>query len=121
VAKEQKEMVKKGGKKKNANAKPRAPSGFAKPSKISPELATFLGVNPNDKFARTQVTKMITVYVKENGLQNPQNKKIIVPDNKLKKLLNNGNDQISFFNLQKYMKNHYVKEPIAPVAVVAST
>ena len=118
VSKEHKELSKKGGKKKNNNGKPRAPSGFAKPSKITPELAKFLNVNENELFARTQVTKMITAYVKEHDLQLKENKKFIVPDAKLKKLLNNGNEEVSFFNLQKFMKVHYIKDP---PAVAAST
>jgi upstream activation factor subunit UAF30 len=117
VSKEHKELSKKGGKKKANSGKPRAPSGFAKPSKITPELAAFLGVNESEKFARTQVTKMITEYVKQHSLQNQENKKIITPDAKLKKLLNNGNEEVSFFNLQKFMKVHYVKDAPAPTPV----
>lgn len=118
VAKEHKELSKKGGKKKNTSGKPRAPSGFAKPSRITLELAKFLGVNESEKFARTQVTKMITTYIKEHNLQNEENKKIIVPDAKLKKLLQSGDEEVSFFNLQKFMKVHYLKdEPAAATTV----
>jgi len=123
VNRDHKELAKKGGKKKSNDGQKRAPSGFAKPSRISTELAKFLNVNQEDKLARTEVTKMITSYVKEHNLQNPANKKIIVPDAKLKKILKSGNEEVSFFNLQKFMKVHYLKdEPTAtPTATATAT
>ena len=59
-----------------------------KPAAISAELAKFLGVAPDTKMARTDVTKMITSYVKDNNLQDSNNGRKIVPDAKLKALLN---------------------------------
>jgi len=90
--------------------KKRSPSGFAKPSKISKELCSFLGKNPGTEMARTEVTKMITTYIKEKQLQNPENKRVIMPDKKLGKLLMiKKNDKLTYFNLQKYMKIHFPK------------
>lgn len=115
VNKEHRELEKasKGRRKKGGASgdKPkRAPSGFAKPTGLSPELCVFLGVEPDTEMARTAVTKQITTYVKENDLQNPENKKIIMPDNKLGKLLNVPNDEtLTYFNLQKFMKVHFKK------------
>jgi len=131
VAQDQKTMSKKSNKKKNAEGgAKRAPSGFAKPSRITSELAKFLKVDANEKLARTNVTKMITSYVKDHNLQNPANKKIIVPDANLKKLLKNGNEEVTFFNLQKFMKVHYIKDenatpapsatPVAPATPVTT-
>lgn len=96
--------------KRNKNKGSRAPSGFVKPAAISPELAKFLGVDSDTKMARTDVTKMITSYVKDNNLQDVNNGRKIVPDAKLKALLNvSGNEEVTYFNLQKFMKPHFVK------------
>ena len=86
------------------------PSGFAKPAAISKDLAKFLGVKSDILLARTEVTKRVNLYIKSNDLQNPENRRIIEPDNKLGKLLNNGNEQVTYFNLQRYMKVHFPKK-----------
>ena len=95
----------------NAGDKPkRAPSGFAKPSKISSELCEFLKKPLGTEMARTEVTKYVTTYIKDHGLQNPENKRHIIPDVKLGKLLKTGGgDEVTYFNLQKYMKHHFPK------------
>ena len=96
--------------KRNKNKGSRAPSGFVKPAAISSELAKLLGVDQGTKMARTDVTKMITSYVKENGLQASDNGRKIVPDAKLKALLNvTDKEEVTYFNLQKFMKHHFVK------------
>lgn len=88
----------------------RAPSGFAKPSNISEELCNFLGRPLGTQLARTEVTKLVTQYIKDNELQNPSNKRHILPDQKLGSLLNaSKNDEVTYFNLQKYMKHHFPK------------
>lgn len=88
----------------------RAPSGFVKPTAISKDLAKFLGVGEDTKMARTDVTKMITAYVKEHKLQAPDNGRKILPDKKLMGLLNSkASDEVTYFNLQKYMKPHFIK------------
>jgi chromatin remodeling complex protein RSC6 len=88
----------------------RAPSGFAKPALISDELCSFLGKSPGTEMARTEVTKYLTSYIKEHELQDQANKRKILPDDKLKKLLNlQPSDEVTYFNLQKYMKVHFPK------------
>ena len=88
----------------------RAPSGFVKPTAISKDLAKFLGVAEDTKIARTDVTKLITAYVKEHKLQAPSNGRMIIPDKKLMNLLNSkSSDEVTYFNLQKYMKPHFIK------------
>ena len=62
---------------KDPNAPKKAPSGFAKPTKISAELAAFLNVSEGDMIARPDVTKGITKYVKLHNLQKEENKRII--------------------------------------------
>ena len=49
-------------------------------------------------------------YIKENSLQNAENKRIIKPDEKLMDLLESGENEITYFNLQKYMNKHFIKE-----------
>ena len=107
-------MMEKNSKKKRSNAN--KVSGFEKPTAISDELAKFVGEPIGTMLARTAVSKKIHEYVKSNNLQDPKNRRIINPDAKLKKLLKtNGTDELSYFNLQKYLKVHFKKDA-APVA-----
>jgi len=100
------------GRRNNANRKP---SGFVKPTLISDELAIFLGKEKGSMMARTEVSKELNIYVKSNSLMNKTNGRIIHPDAKLTKLLNISKDEeLSYFNLQRYMKHHFPK-PTAPV------
>jgi chromatin remodeling complex protein RSC6 len=109
--KERKELLKAQPKKKSksASSTPRAPSGFAKPAAISKDLAKFIGVKPETLVARTAVTRYITTYIKENDLQDPSNKRVIIPDSSLKKLLGvtDKSDPVTYFNLQRFLKGHY--------------
>lgn len=92
------------------NKPKRAPSGFAKPAPISEELCKFLGVDNGTELARTDVTKQVTKYIKDHSLQNPSNKRHILPNETLKKLLKIGEGQeVTYFNLQTYMKVHFPK------------
>lgn len=85
-------------------------SGFEKPTAISDELAKFVSEPIGTMLARTAVSKKIHEYVKANDLQNPENRRIINPDAKLKKLLKIGTgEELSYFNLQKYLKVHFKK------------
>ena len=106
-----KEANKKSSRKsKDPNKTKRAPSGFAKPSLISAELCVFLDKPENTYMARTEVTKHLTKYIKDNNLQDPLNKRKIVPDAALKKVLNvSDEDDVTYFNLQKHMKHHFPK------------
>lgn len=94
---------------KRANARS-TPNGFAKPTKISDELCVFLGVPKGTEKSRTEVTREINKYVKAKNLSDPKNKRIIRPDATLKKLLNSSDkDEVTYFNLQKFLKHHFVK------------
>jgi chromatin remodeling complex protein RSC6 len=92
---------------------PRAPSGFAKPVKISNELCLFLNKPEGSEIARTEVTKALISYIKEHNLQvsEEKSKDKIVPDEKLKTLLgiDESSDDLTFFNIQKYMNKHFTK------------
>ena len=90
--------------------KPRKPSGFAKPTYLSPVLCEFLGVSNDTELARTEVTKRVLAYVKDNNLQNPEAKRVINMDPKLRKLLNPSEDEVvTYFSIQRLMKVHYIK------------
>ena len=89
----------------------RKPSGFAKPTKISDELCQFMNKNNGAKVARTEVTQYLIGYIKENNLQHPDNRKVIDPNDDLKKLLGvKDSDEVTYFNLQRYMNQHFLKE-----------
>lgn len=89
----------------------RTPSGFAKPALISNDLCKFLGKDNGSFMARTDVTKEVNKYIKEHNLQNPANKKEIKPDQTLCKLLNiKKDDNLTYFSLQKFLKDHFPKE-----------
>lgn len=86
-------------------------NGFAKPTKLSDELCKFLKVPPGTEMGRTQVTKMLTEYVKKNNLQQEQDKRVINPDPALRGVLKTGpEDKVTYFNLQKFIKHHFVKD-----------
>ena len=115
VLRERKESKKKESKIKKKSDKKRSPSGFAKPAPITPELANFLSVEHNVQLARTDVTSKVISYIKEHNLQNPLNKKEIIPDADLSKLLQPGEkDIITFFNLQTYLKKHFIPTTVVP-------
>jgi chromatin remodeling complex protein RSC6 len=67
-----------------------------------------LGLAGSEQIARTDVTSKVIAYVKAQNLQNPENKKQIVPDAKLGAILQSGNDVVTFFNLQTYLKKHFL-------------
>ena len=95
----------------------RQPSGFVKPTRISDELAKFLGKSVGTEMARTDVSKEINAYIRANNLQRPDNGRFIVPDAKLTTLLKLGkDDELSYFNLQRYMKPHFIKAEVAASA-----
>ena len=94
-------------KKKQGN---RQPSGFVKPTQISEELAEFLGKEKGTEMARTSVTKEINAYIRENNLQDKDNGRKINPDQALTQLLKlTKEDELTYFNLQKYMSPHFAK------------
>ena len=96
--------------KKKRKAGNRAPSGFVKPTLISNELAAFLEKPSGTEMARTEVTREINAYIRKHSLQDPSNGRKINPDTHLRKLLKLGDgDELTYFNLQKYMSPHFQK------------
>lgn len=96
------------------------PSGFARPCKISASLASFIGVAPDTELSRTEATKAIHKYIKENNLQDPSNKRVIVPDEVLLSLMSVPEDvqQVTYFNLQRLIKHNFITT--APAAALTA-
>ena len=95
----------------------RSPSGFVKPTLISNELATFLGKELGSEMARTEVTREINAYIRKHSLQDKSNGRKIIPDAPLQKLLKlKKSDELTYFNLQRYMSPHFAKAGQAPLA-----
>jgi len=97
--------------KRNKNKGNKKPTGFASPTNVTPEICKFMEVPEGTKLARTEVTKFLIKYIKENKLQNPTQKKIITPDKTLSSLLDikkNDKEPLTYFNLQSKMNKHFV-------------
>ena len=100
----------------------RPPSGFAKPALISDSLCQFLGKPSGTEMARTEVTKYLTQYIKQHSLQDAENKRRINCDSALKSLLNvSDGDEVTYFNLQRYMKPHFPTSAANVAAAAAAS
>ena len=115
--KEHAKVVKKaeqGGKKRRAKSdgeSTHSNSVFLQPSKISPALAKFCGVSSDTMLSRTESTRKIAAYIKEHDLQNPENRREIRADATLTALFAlTSEDKLNYFNLQRYIKPHFIKE-----------
>ena len=98
----------------------RAPSGFVKPTLISKELSEFLGKSDGSEMARTEVTREINAYIRNNNLQDKENGRRINPDSKLKSLLKlKKGEELTYFNLQRYMSPHFATAAKSAAAAVA--
>lgn len=108
-AKQLKVSQKASAKRKNSSVN-RAPSGFVQPTLISDELAGFLGKDKGSKMARTEVTREINAYIRTNNLQDKENGRRINADNNLSTLLKlKKGEELTYFNLQRYMSPHFAK------------
>ncbi|KAJ4963768.1 hypothetical protein NE237_023707 [Protea cynaroides] len=83
----------------------RQPRGITKPKPISPAMQEFLGV---PEIPRTQALKQIWAYIKEHNLQDPENKKIIVCDEKLKNIFG-GKERVGFLEISGLINPHFIK------------
>ena len=117
-------IAQKASAKKRRKVGNRAPSGFVKPTLISTELSEFLGKTDGSEMARTEVTREINAYIRNNNLQDKENGRRINPDTKLKSLLKlKKGEELTYFNLQRYMSPHFATaaKSAAAAAIVAGS
>ena len=92
---------------------PQKMGALEKPVPITDELCDFLGLTKGEMYSRQVITKSINKYVKDNELQNPENRRYILLESeaglKLKALLRDPDQPLTFFNIQRYLKPHYPK------------
>ena len=89
-------------------SKPPVQSGFMMPAKISSEMRKFMGPDAEELQSRVSVTRSICKYIKDNELQNPENKREIIPDKRLKDLLNLEDDRrIKYYEIQCKISRHF--------------
>jgi chromatin remodeling complex protein RSC6 len=91
---------------------PKRPSALQKPVAISNELCKFLGFDVDTEHSRQEVTATINAYIKTNDLQDPKNRRFILLEGsdaaaRLKVLLRDPDQPVTFFNIQRYLKPHY--------------
>ena len=114
-------IAQKASAKKRRKVGNRAPSGFVKPTLISKELSEFLGKADGAEMARTEVTREINTYIRTNNLQDKENGRRINPDSKLKSLLKlKKGEELTYFNLQRYMSPHFAKSVAATATAIAT-
>jgi upstream activation factor subunit UAF30 len=101
----------------------RKPCGFARPTPVSNEMCDFLKITNGTEVSRTTVTRALIQYIKDKNLQNPQNKKQILPDVTLYDLF--GEDAktqtLTYFTMQKYVNHHFKPKKVAPTGEVSTT
>ena len=128
--KNSKELEKLRSKRSSKTKTPRSPdalpSGITKPVAISDELAKFLGVAPGTLVPRNEVTKGVSGFVKSNELSDPTNKQKFILDDRpaaktLRALLGNPTEDVTYFNLQRYLKHHYIMDGTGAAPVVKAT
>ena len=95
--------------KKKTTRRSNGNSGFLKPVAISSAMAKFTGWSQSELKSRVDVTKYICKYIKENDLQNPKDRRQILADSKLTKLLGIKKDDppLTYYRIQSYMKPHF--------------
>lgn len=84
-------------------------NGFNRKQNISDKLRAFISLPAGELISRSEVTKAITKYITDNGLKHPENGRVLIMDEKLRDLLQPGDVQVTFLNLQKFLSPHYVK------------
>ena len=95
-------------------------NGFNRKMEITDDLKAFMNLDANGVVSRSDVTRYINKYIKDNDLKHPDNGRVIVMDEKLTKLLSPPDgEQVTFLNMQRYINPHYVKVHDDPVTDAA--
>jgi chromatin remodeling complex protein RSC6 len=88
----------------------RANNAFLVQRPLTPELCTFMGISAGSKRSQTEVTKFVSEYVKAHSCFDPNFKRRILPNAVLAKLLRvDDKTEVTYLNLQKYLKVHFLK------------
>lgn len=100
--------------KRKTNRSTNSNYGFLKPVKLSAQLAEFTGWDENVPRSRRDVTKFLCEYISVNGLQNPEDRRQIILDGKMSKLLEYDEKKdggpLTYYRLQQKLKPHYIKD-----------
>ena len=96
----------------NKPKKERKPCGFALPSNVSDEMCDFMGRENGTKISRIEITQFINEYIKKSGLEKADNKQMIIPDEKLWKILGDEakDKKLTHFTIQKFINRHFIKK-----------
>ena len=108
-----KKDLKNSEKKKPASSVPGVATGFAKPGPVTDELCAFMQKPLGSEIARTEATEYIIQYIRTHKLQDMKNRRKIIPDETLMKILHllpSNAAELTYFNLQKYLNVHFSKK-----------
>ena len=87
-------------------------SGFMKPVSVSDELRSFIDIDNSDPITRVLITQKLCQYIKENNLQKPEDKREIIPDEKMKRLFDiqpNESEKLTYYSMQRRVQRHIFK------------
>ena len=86
-------------------------SGFMKPVGVSEKMRVFLELEPDQLTRRLDITKRLCEYIKQNDLQDPKDRRNIVPDKRLRELLNmtESEPHLTYYSIQQKLKDHIIK------------
>lgn len=86
-------------------------SGFMKPVGVSEKMRAFLELDPDQLTRRLDITKRLCEYIKVNDLQDPKDRRNILPDKKLRELLNmtESEPHLTYYSIQQKLKDHIIK------------
>jgi chromatin remodeling complex protein RSC6 len=88
----------------------RSKNAFLKPRGLSTELCSFMSLPAGSQRSQTEVTKFVSNYVKTHSCFDPSNKRHIIPDGVLSRLLRvTDKDTVTYLNLQSFLKVHFLK------------
>lgn len=85
-------------------------SGFLKPVEVSAELSDFVGWDHRQLHSRVEATKALCDYIKKNNLQKKDNRRCIIPDAKLGKLLSythSESEPLTYYTMQRHLTRHF--------------
>ena len=93
-------------------------TAFNDPVQLSADMAAFLGVPSDARMRRVDVTRAVHEYIRDHGLCDPDNMRVIVPDPAMHALLRLDNsadpascEPVTFFNIQRHLRHHFRDVP----------